>query len=101
MAKPTHCKRQPNSLSQPSNHRGYTNQPASGYATHECQLTITESLVPRGKDKVPFDGTIEEELALHKILFPTNFSEFLKFKQHTLLFGQNICPNQYQKLIQP
>ena len=100
MAKLTQCKRQPKSLSQPGNHRGYTNQPAQGYTMRECQLTLTESLAPRDKDKFPFDGTIEEELALYRILFPTNFSVFFKFKQRPLLFGQNICPDQYQNLIQ-
>ena len=56
--------KQRKSLSQPSNRRGYTNKPAPGYASRERQLKITEAFAPSDEDKVPFDGTIEQEFEL-------------------------------------
>ena len=99
MAKQTQHKKQPKSLSQPSNCKGYTNKPAPGYASRERQLKITELFAPRDKDKVPFNDTIEEELELYKVLFPKKFQQFLKVKpQYPKLFSQNICPNMYKDL---
>ena len=96
MAKQTKCKK---SLCQSSNCRGYTNKPLLGYALQECQLKITKAFAPSDEDKVPFDGTIEQELELYKILFPEKFHNFVKVKpQYRNLWGQTICPYMYKDL---
>ena len=80
MEKQTQHKKQPKSLSQPSNCKGYTNKSAPGYALSERQLKIMDSFAPRDQDKVPFDGTIEKKLELYKVLFPKKFQELLIVK---------------------
>lgn len=99
MNKPNQRRPLPKPSSQPSNRNSYTNQPLLRFATHERQLTLTKSLAPKDKDKVPFDGSIEEELRLYQYLFPLTYKAFLKFKSCPKLFCQNIHPKEYIKLI--
>ena len=74
--------RKQQSSSQPSNRRGYSNKPAPGFTSPQRQLKLTEAFAQSDKEKVPFNGTIEQELELYKILFPPQYPDFAKARSN-------------------